>query len=266
MASIEARDVSVDYQIYTAQSRSFKTHLFRSVGGAIRVTDDSRVIISALKNVTLSFKPGDRVALIGGNGAGKSTLLKIVAGILEPTAGSLHLSGRVSSLLDMSMGMDLEATGYENIIMRSVFLGATFAQAKARIPAIEEFSELGEYLQFPMRTYSTGMSLRLSFAIATSIQPQILVLDEMISAGDAAFAAKARARMKEIVNNLEILVLASHDMQIVKSLCTRAVVLSHGTVLADTSVDEALANYERMAGKEGDGADKPASLDIPPPV
>lgn len=246
MASIQAQNVSVDYKIYSAQSRSFKTQLFRSVGGRIQVTDHSHVVISALKDVTLSFKPGDRVALIGGNGAGKSTLLKVVAGILEPSGGKVHIVGRVSSLLDMSMGMDPEATGYENIIMRSVFLGATFAEAKQRVPGIEEFSELGDYLRFPMRTYSTGMSLRLSFAIATSVQPEILVLDEMIAAGDAAFATKARARMQEIISNLEILVLATHNTSMVESLCNRGIVLRHGTVVADTSIKQALEIYRSL--------------------
>src|SRR4051812_33183868 len=166
MARIEARDVGVVYPIYSARARSLKSQLVRSVGGRINVRDDSRVIVSALQNITLSARPGDRIALLGGNGAGKSTLLRVLAGILEPSQGELHVSGRVSSLLDMSMGIDPEATGYENIVMRSVFLGATFAEAKARVAEIETFSELGEYLRFPMRTYSTGMSLRLSFAIA----------------------------------------------------------------------------------------------------
>ena len=198
MVFVQARDVCVDYNIYSARGRSIKNELFRTVGGGIKVGDDSRVVVNALQNISLSLRPGDKVALIGGNGAGKSTLLKVLAGIMEPSAGELRLSGRVSSLLDMSMGMDPEATGYENIIMRSVFLGASFAEAKARVPEIESFCELGDYLHFPMRTYSTGMSLRLSFAIATSVQPEILVLDEMIGTGDESFSAKARPGWKRL--------------------------------------------------------------------
>jgi ABC-type polysaccharide/polyol phosphate transport system ATPase subunit len=250
MVFVQARDVSVVYKIYTARSRSIKNELFRTVGGGIKVEDDSRVSVNALQNVSLSLRPGDRVALIGGNGAGKSTLLKVLAGIMEPSAGELRLSGRVSSLLDMSMGMDPEATGYENIIMRSVFLGANFAEAKARVSEIESFCELGDYLHFPMRTYSTGMSLRLSFAIATSVQPEILVLDEMIGTGDESFSIKAKARMDEIVSKLQILIIATHDLSTARTLCNRGVVLSHGNLVADTEIGDALSAYHASAAAE----------------
>jgi ABC-2 type transport system ATP-binding protein/lipopolysaccharide transport system ATP-binding protein len=149
----------------------------------------------------------------------------------------------VSSLLDMTMGLDPEATGYENIVMRSVFLGASFAEAHARIAEIEAFSELGEYLSFPMRTYSTGMTLRLSFAIATSVQPEVLVLDEMIGTADAAFSAKAKHRMEELVQNLQILILATHDLRTAASLCNRGLVLNRGRIVVDAGIDEAIAAY-----------------------
>ncbi len=148
------------------------------------------------------------------------------------------------------MGMDPEATGYENIVMRSVVLGATFAEAKARVHEIETFSELGDYLHFPMRTYSTGMGLRLSFAIATSVQPEILVLDEMIATGDEAFASKAKARMEQIVANLKILVIATHDLTTAKSLCNRGVVLSHGNIVAHSDIDAAIDIYHAQIAAE----------------
>ena len=247
MSFIDARAVNVLYPVYGARSRSLRDHLLRRVGGKIGVGQDDRVIVTALQNITLSLRSGDRVALIGGNGAGKSTLLRVLAGILEPSAGEITISGRVSSLLDMSMGMDPEATGYENIVMRSVFLGATFAEADARMSEIEAFSELGDYLQLPMRTYSSGMSLRLSFAIAVAVQPKILVLDELIASGDAAFAAKANARLQEVISKLEILLLATHSMETARNMCNRGLVLDHGQVIADAPIEEAIAAYEHRA-------------------
>ena len=249
MAFVEVSDASVLYPIYTARSRSVKNHLLRSVGGGIRIRDDARVVVSALHNISLSLTAGDKIALIGANGAGKSTLLKVLAGILEPSSGEVRISGRISALLDMSMGMDPEATGYENIIMRSVVLGATFAEARTRVPEIEAFSELGQYLQFPMRTYSTGMSLRLSFAIATYAQPEILVLDEMIATGDEAFSVKAKARLENIVSRLKILVLATHDLNTARSLCNRGIVLNHGRIVLDKDIDAAIAAYRSIVAE-----------------
>lgn len=254
MAFVNLSNVSVAYKIYTARGRSLKHQLFRTVGGKITVNDDSRVVINALSDVTLSLRPGDKVALIGGNGAGKSTLLKVVAGILEPSGGVVQRTGRISSLLDMSMGMDPEATGYENIILRSVFLGASFREAKHRVAEIEAFSELGDYLRFPMRTYSAGMSLRLSFAIATSMQPEVLVLDEMISAGDAAFAAKAKTRMEEIISKLQVLVIATHDAKMASNLCNRGLVLRQGRIIVDAPIEEALQAYANVGAASPEGA------------
>jgi ABC-2 type transport system ATP-binding protein/lipopolysaccharide transport system ATP-binding protein len=244
MVGVEAKDVSVVYPVYDARSRSLKNRLIRSIGGAIAVKEGTVVSVNALQNLTLTLRPGDRVALIGANGAGKSTLLRVLAGILEPTTGDLKICGRVSSLIDMSMGMDPEATGYENIIMRSVFLGATFAEAKARVAEIEAFSELGNFLYLPMHTYSTGMTLRLSFAIATALQPEILVLDELIGTGDAAFSSKARARIDELVGALQILILATHDLEAARRLCTRGLVLKHGRAVIDAPIEQAIEAYK----------------------
>ena len=246
MTSIEVANVGVAFRVYSASSRSIKNQLFRTVGGTIREQGTSHVVVTALKNLTITLRPGDRLALIGGNGAGKSTLLKVLAGILEPSSGSVCISGRVSSLLDMSMGMDAEATGYENIIMRSVILGATFAEARKRVPEIEAFSELGAYLRLPLRTYSTGMSLRLSFAIATYSQPEILVLDEMIGTGDAGFAKKATARLNDIVSKLKILIIATHDLNTACAMCNRGIVLQHGSIVIDDEIGKAVAAYRAL--------------------
>ncbi len=246
MAVIEAHDVGVSYQIYNAKTRSLKGELFRRVGGRISVDAQSRVSVQALQNVNLVLAEGDRVALIGGNGAGKSTLLRVLAGILEPSAGQIFRSGTVSSLLDMSMGMDPEATGYENIIMRCIVLGATFAEAKERVHEIEHLSGLGEYLHFPLRTYSTGMHLRLSFAIATAIQPEILILDEMIGTGDADFTAKAKKRLDNFVSGSKILVLATHNFATAKDFCNRGVVMKQGQIVVDCDISDAISFYSNV--------------------
>jgi ABC-2 type transport system ATP-binding protein/lipopolysaccharide transport system ATP-binding protein len=204
------------------------------------------VQVRALSDITLSLNPGDRVAILGGNGAGKSTLLKIIAGIMEPSIGRAVIEGSVSSLLETSMGMDLEATGYENIVMRSVFLGATFEEARARIPEIEEFSGLGEYLAFPMRTYSSGMMVRLAFAVSTSFMPEILVLDEHIGAADATFSIKAKQRMVDLSEKAQILVFATHSMDAANSLCTRGIVLDKGSLRFDGPVAPAIQDYQQM--------------------
>ena len=249
MAEINAREVSVVYPVYGARGRSLKSQLIRKIGGGIRIGEHDRVSVTALEDVTVRLLPGDRVALLGGNGAGKSTLLRVLAGILEPTAGQVIIDGHVSSLVDMGMGMDPEAAGYDNIIMRSVFLGASFSEAAARVPEIEAFSELGDYLHLPMRTYSTGMCLRLSFAIAMAVQPQILVLDEMIATGDAAFAAKAQVRIQQIVDELEILILATHDMNTARRMCNRGLVLSNGVVVKDAQIEDAIVFLEQSASQ-----------------
>jgi ABC-2 type transport system ATP-binding protein/lipopolysaccharide transport system ATP-binding protein len=250
MSLIELNDVGVKYRIYNAQKRSIKSELWRRVGGSVSFDEQEHANVTALSGINLSISAGDRVALIGGNGAGKSTLLRVLAGIIEPCTGIVKRQGKVSSLLDMSMGLDPEATGIENIIVRSVILGATFVEARSRVKEIEEFSGLGEFLHFPLRTYSTGMALRLSFAIATSAQPEILILDEMIGTGDASFSTKARERLREFISSSNIMVLATHNLASAKQFCNRGIVMSRGAVLTDAPIDEAIDFY----GKEGSGS------------
>ena len=241
--AIDLQNVVVDYPIYTKRGRSLKSHIAKAVGGNINNDSDDRIVVRAIDEVSLSFRPGDRVGLIGANGSGKSTLLRVVAGIMEPSYGSVRIAGRVASLIDLSMGMDSEATGYENIIMRGVFLGRTFTEARATIPDIEKFTELGEYLSFPIRTYSSGMGVRLSFAISTAVECDILVLDEIIGAGDAAFHHKADARMHSLIHSTDIVVIATHDLSMTRQLCNRALFLSKGRIVVDGSVEDAIRSY-----------------------
>ena len=198
----------------------------------------------------MSLRAGDRVGLIGSNGAGKSTLLKVLAGVYEPSVGTASISGRVSSLLDMSMGMDHEATGAQNVVMRAVFLGMTYGQARALLPEAEEFCELGDYFYLPMRTYSAGMSLRVAFAVTTAILPEILLMDELIGVGDAAFAAKARARLESLIGRAKILALASHDAATIKSLCNRVLIMEAGTIVFDGPVDEGNELYRESSASQ----------------
>ena len=260
MASIDLVNVSVDYPIYSARGRSLKTILLSTVGGKIGVDRSAGVVVEALRDINLSIVAGDRIAILGGNGAGKSTLLRVLAGIMEPPIGSTCINGRVSALLDLSMGMDMDATGYDNILMRSTFLGASFRQAKELVPKIADFSELGEFLAFPVRTYSSGMVVRLAFAISTSVVLDILVLDEHVGAADASFTEKAKQRMRELADQAKIVIFATHDFNAASSLCSRGVVLSNGHIAYDGSVDNALGFYERLTlGLFRDG-ERPADI------
>ncbi|MBE7202934.1 MAG: ABC transporter ATP-binding protein [Parafilimonas terrae] len=245
MSRIELVDVGIDYPIYGETGRSFKLDLLRRVGGRLAREDGGRVSVQALRNFNVCLKAGDRVGLIGPNGAGKSTLLKVLAGIYEPSHGTARISGRVSSLLDMSMGMDPDASGAQNTIMRAVFLGLSYREARNLVPVVEQFSELGGYFHLPMRTYSSGMSLRVAFAVTTAIDPEILIMDELIGVGDAAFAAKAQARLDALIGRAKILAIASHSPSTIRALCNRALLIDNGTLVFDGSVEEAFQRYNQ---------------------
>ncbi len=232
MAFIDLNHVSVSFPVFNARSRSIKTTLLQSgAGGLLNAQESGFVQIQALRDVSLQARDGERVGLIGPNGAGKTTLLRVLAGIYEPALGAVHVEGRVSPLFDLHLGMDPEATGYENIYLRGLFLGLSYREIRKRIPEIREFTELGEYLSMPVRTYSDGMRLRLAFAACTSFRPDILLMDEGILAGDAKFIEKASMRLDRFIQGASIFVLASHSEQLIQRFCTRAVLLDAGRVL-----------------------------------
>ena len=243
MPSIVLRGATVDFPIYNARTRSLRNDLIRRVGGRIQPYMDS-VTINALRDVTLSLHAGDRLAILGGNGAGKSTLLRVFAGSYEPTIGTADISGSVSSLLDITLGMDFELTGEENIHLRGAFVGMSVTETRARIPEIAEFSELGDYLRLPVRTYSSGMMLRLAFAISTARAPDILLLDEMIGVGDREFSEKASRRIESLMDTASILALASHDPRTLSRYCNRAVLLQEGTIVAEGSLSDVIKAYD----------------------
>jgi ABC-type polysaccharide/polyol phosphate transport system ATPase subunit len=247
MTSIQLDNVDIDFPIYDARTRSLK-HRVLGLGplGPQRVGPGAhhRVLVHALRGITMSLSNGDRLGLVGRNGAGKTTLLRVMTGIYEPAVGTIQVNGRVASLTNITMGMDMEGTGYENIVIRGLMLGMTRRQSMERVEDIENFTELGEYLSLPLRTYSAGMLVRLAFAISTSINPEILIMDEMIGAGDKAFAEKATARLEKMMASANILVVASHASETLRRLCNKAALLRQGQLIAMGPVEEILERYE----------------------
>ena len=215
-----------------------------SAGGKIGKNASNTVVVEALKDINLHLREGDRVGLVGHNGAGKSTLLRLLSGIYEPTRGVADVRGRVAPVFDLGVGMDPEISGYENIIIRGLFLGQTRKQMKAKMDEIAEFSELGDYLSMPLRTYSTGMRVRLALGVVTSIEPEILLLDEGIGAVDSAFMAKARVRLAELVERSGILVFASHSNDFLAQLCNTALWVDKGEIRKAGLVSEVVGAYE----------------------
>ena len=202
------------------------------------------ITVRALSGITIDVKHGDRLAIIGSNSAGKSTLLKVLAGIYAPTGGRMYASGRVSALLTASIGLNPDATGRENIIIRGIYMDVHPRNMRARVDEISEFTELGSFIDMPVRTYSAGMMVRLCFAVATSLRPEILLMDEWLAAGDAAFLHKARHRMEDFLSGPSILVLASHSHSLIKEWCNRAILLDQGRIVAAGRVEEVLTVYE----------------------
>ena len=248
MAFIRLDNVSVSFPIYSAVSRSIRARLMAAgSGGRIGTDGASHVVVRGLKDVTAEIAHGDRVALIGRNGAGKTTLLRAMAGIYEPVAGTATIEGRVAPLFDFGLGMDPESSGYENIVLRGLYLGLSRSQIRARMDEIAEFTELGSFLSLPLRTYSAGMQTRLSFAVSTCLHPDILLLDEGIGAGDAAFLVKAKQRLEAAVERAGILVFASHAESLMRQLCTKAMLLDQGSVVATGTIDEVLERYKEAA-------------------
>ncbi|HZF77475.1 MAG TPA: ATP-binding cassette domain-containing protein [Acetobacteraceae bacterium] len=233
MAQIEADRVSVEFPLYHVAARSLKKRLMARAAIRLREDESHRIVVAALRDLSFRIAPGERVALVGGNGAGKTTLLRTLAGIYEPVAGRLAVEGSIGTLIDPAAGMDPDATGRENIVLRGLFLGLSEAECAEMAEEAGQFSGLGEFLDVPIRTYSAGMGVRLSFATATLMSPQILLMDEWFLAGDADFMARATERLETLVRGADILVIATHDMHIVRKWCTRAIRLEGGRIVAD---------------------------------
>jgi ABC-type polysaccharide/polyol phosphate transport system ATPase subunit len=244
MAYISLRDATVEFPLYTGSSRSLKKELLK-VGVRRRTisTRDDRVIVRALDHVSLDLVKGDRVGLVGNNGAGKTTILRVLAGIYEPVGGSFAIEGRVCSLLNVGLGLDPDVSGYENIVLQGMYLGYRPSEMDALVDDIATFTELEAFLNMPVRTYSSGMVLRLAFAVATAVRPEILLMDEWVLAGDGRFMEKARRRIEAFTQKAEILVLVSHSLDILRQWCDRILWLEGGKIRMDGLTSEVLPLY-----------------------
>ncbi|NBW85845.1 MAG: ABC transporter ATP-binding protein [Planctomycetia bacterium] len=233
MAALQLEDVSVEFPIYGADAASLKKTLVSAATGGRIGRDAGVTVVQALRDVSLDLRDGDRLGVVGHNGAGKSTLLQTLAGVYPPSRGRYRCQGAINSLVNPTLGIQPEATGYENITIRGLFLGLDRRAIRRMTPEIAEFSGLGDYLAVPVRTYSTGMMLRLAFAITTSVPADILLMDEWLSVGDAEFRQQAETRIRGLVARSGILVLASHSRDLIARECNRVIELAHGAVIRD---------------------------------
>lgn len=248
MSRLTLDDITVDFPIYDAGHRSFRRALLATgIGGLISRRGRHHLEVRALDGVSLDLRDGDRIGLIGHNGSGKSTLLKVLAGIREPTGGSVAITGRTSALLSLGSILDPEMTGYENVDYASTLLEIPAKRRRSLCDEVAAFTELGLFLDLPVKTYSAGMQLRLSFALATAQEPDIMLLDEVFGAGDEHFRGKAESRMSELGHRTDIVVLASHSAAEIRRMCNKAVWLEHGRIRVFGPVDAVLAAYAEAA-------------------
>jgi lipopolysaccharide transport system ATP-binding protein len=244
MVNISLKQASVVLPIFNSSSRSItNTLVSAATGGALTAQKGGHVSIEALKNLDLDIVAGDRVGIIGHNGSGKSTLLRLLSGIYEPSSGSIQRTGTISSLVDISLGINPESTGRENIFLRGKLLGLSKKEIDEKIEEIIEFSELGDYINLPVRIYSSGMLLRLAFSVSTSITADILIMDEWLSVGDGSFGERASKRLQELVDNSDILVIASHTRSLIEETCNKVVWLEHGVIKKVGPASEVVPEY-----------------------
>lgn len=242
---IRLENISLDYSLYHDKTNSLKEFLVTRITGK-KYVHARKEKVRALDNINLNIEHGQRLGIIGLNGAGKSTLLKVISGIFKPSAGQLHISGTIQPLIEVGAGFDLEFTGRENIYLNGYMLGFTKKELAAVEDQIIKFTELEEFIDVPIKYYSTGMAVRLAFTIATMVKPEILVFDEMLAAGDAAFIDKAKRRLDSLMDSAKIMVIVSHDLDFVKNVCNRLIILEKGNIVFDGTVSEGLARYNEL--------------------
>jgi ABC-2 type transport system ATP-binding protein len=242
--AINVTDLGVQYSLKFTR----KTTLRHSLTRKIRIEGgDSR--FWALREVTFQVTQGESLGVIGPNGAGKSTLLQVLAGIITPSAGVVEVDGHVSSLLSLGAGFDSDLSGRENIRLAGAFMGLDHTVVEERLPGMVEYADLGPFIDTPIKTYSSGMKARLGFAIATSVEPDILLLDEVLATGDAAFREKSKARVLELVKEAKAIVLVTHDMEWVREYCNKAMLLEHGHIVAVGSPDEVVEIHQEHSAR-----------------
>ena len=242
MASITLENINLCFHVRRRGRVPLKEYLIRRL---FRRSQNPIMEIRALQEVGLEIREGDRLGIIGHNGAGKSTLLKLIAGVYPPSSGRRIVDGRISSLFDFTLGFQQEMTGWENIALRGYLQQETPRSIRAKMNGIAEFSELGEFLDMPIRHYSAGMLIRLGFSISTAIEPEILLIDEVLGAGDIAFQTKARKRMRELMEEAQLIVFVSHDAASIASFCNRVVWMDHGRIRQIGTPQECIAAYQR---------------------
>jgi ABC-type polysaccharide/polyol phosphate transport system ATPase subunit len=245
-AEIELRDVHLCFRVRAATRLSLKEYLVR---GLFRPAANPPMEVHALRGVTLHVGEGERLGIIGHNGAGKSTLLKVIAGVYPPTSGSRRVIGRICSLFDLMVGFEMEASGWDNIRFRSYLQGETPRTVRGKIDAIAEFSELGRFLDVPLKYYSAGMLVRLAFSIASAAEPEVLLIDEALAAGDASFRVKAKQRIAELKRAARLMVLVSHDLNALPDLCSAVAWMERGEVKMLGESDEVIAAYRASTGR-----------------
>jgi lipopolysaccharide transport system ATP-binding protein len=243
MARIELDNATLTFEVRERGRMTLKEYFVR---GMFRRGANPVRRIPALQNITLSVHEGERLGIIGHNGAGKSTLLRMLAGIYPPTSGQRIVEGRISSLFDVTLGFEMDANGYENIRFRGYLQGETPASIRGKVNEIVEFTELKDFMNVPVRYYSAGMLVRLGFAIATVIQPEILLVDEVLSVGDFNFQRKARTRMREMMNKAKLIVAVSHDLNTMAKFCDRVVWLDHGCLKEIGPAPEIISHYKHF--------------------
>lgn len=244
MANIELKQTTLDFPIYGTGKKVLKKELIRlATGGFLKSKGQKVVTARALDRLDLTIPHGMRLGLVGHNGAGKTTLLRTIAGIYEPTGGSIHVEGHITPLLDMMIGFDDASKGYEIITIRGLLQGLSLKEVKEKVKEIADFTELGDYLEMPIRTYSDGMKMRLAFGIAACCTPEILVLDEVFGVGDASFVEKAKKRMHEMIHASNIVVFTSHNLELIEEICTHVLWLEAGKARFFGEVQEGLKQY-----------------------
>jgi len=244
VAHISLSSVQIDIPIFNANGRSLTSRILETAtGGRLDSDPNGRVHVRALDEISIEIQSGERVAIVGHNGAGKSSLLRTLAGVYAPTKGRITVNGTVASLIDLALGINLEATGRENIYVRGQLLGLSKAKIRDSFDEIVDFADLGDFIEMPVRTYSTGMHLRLAFAVSTLVRPEILLMDEWLSVGDSDFQQKAEERLANLVDESKILILATHSRELIQQVCNRVIWLEHGRVRRDGSPDSVLRDY-----------------------
>lgn len=255
MAIIKFNEVGIDFPIFDAASRSIKKNFMNFATGGKVGESNGKVVVSALNNLNFEINDGERIGLIGHNGAGKTTLLRMFSRVYHPTTGTATIKGDIGSLISISLGINPEFTGRENIYIRGALLGLRKKEIDGKIDEIIDFTELGDFIDMPVRTYSSGMQMRLGFSVSTIFTPEILLMDEWLSVGDESFKEKAEMRLSNIINATKILILASHSYELMAKVCTRILWLEHGTVKMDGKPEDVLPLYFKNNVQKADLVD-----------